>query len=154
MRQLVAVIVTAFALLMPSSASAQTAPATKPVLFLFADTAGVSAVAHDVYITWVWAKASDNAQPVAGALVGFDCGKQLVKRFYRERFVPWTSDSLLVRGEIKPDSTAWVPIHYPKMFTLVCSAGRSHGIDPNLPQPTYPDSAKAQPDPKSLYPVS
>lgn len=93
--------------------------------YIFADTAGVSAIGDSVYITWVFAKATPTSLPSSGVLVGFDCKAGLVQR-YAHVVYEMASDSSGVTGPIVVDTTGWVPMSNPELFKLVCSIGPTH----------------------------
>lgn len=118
-------------------AMAQAPAATKnPKLSIFVDTAGVSRVMSDIYVTWVFAKASPNALPSSGVLVAFDCKNSVVKRLAHVVY-HLNSDSTGVTGTIVEDNQTWVAVSIPALYELVCAIGPTHAdamSTPSTPQ--------------------
>lgn len=114
------------------------APSTgAPKFLIFADTAGVSRVAPDTYITWVFAKATPTSLPSSGVLVAFDCASKRVKRIAHVVY-HLAADSVSVEGAIVEDTTGWVPVSNPRLFNVVCEVGPKHGIGDGFINPTIP----------------
>lgn len=97
--------------------------------YIFADTAGVSAIGDSVYITWIFARTSPTSLPSSAVLVGFDCKAGLVQR-YAHVVYQLTKDSSGVAGPVVEDVTGWVPMTNPQLFNLVCTIGPTHGAPP------------------------
>jgi hypothetical protein len=91
----------------------------QPKLGIYVDTAGVSAVAPDVYVTWVFAKASPTSWPSSGVLVAFDCESHQVMRVAHVVFKARTDGEPGVTGDIVEDQGGWVSVSIPEMFNLV-----------------------------------
>lgn len=121
------------------------APAQNPPLLIFADTAGVARVVENVYVTWIFAKASPTSLPSSGVLVAFDCEKHLVKRLAHVVY-HLSADSSGVEGAIVEDNGPWVEPVIPRLFDLVCEIGATREPQPEPEQPT--------PKPESMYPIS
>ena len=106
------------------------APGTTPAFQIFVDTAGVSAIpdSQQQYVTWIYARQSEQAPPVTGVLVAFDCGKHLVNRIAHVVFHPVknANGTFDVSGKVEYDNGGWVAVHNEAMFTLVCSVGAEH----------------------------
>ena len=95
---------------------------------IYVDTAGVAPVPDKAgqYITWIYAKTSDNAPPSAGILVAFDCQQHQVMRVAHIVFA-LMPDKKSVRGDIVEEvNPQWVPVSNPEVFSLVCEAGAEH----------------------------
>lgn len=109
----------------------KTTPAQDPKFQVYVDTAGVAPVDNapghkgPTYITWVYAKTSDNAPPSAGVLVAFDCGSHQVARLAHVVF-HLASDGKSVEGNIEEDEPEWVPVTNQTTFNLVCQVGAEH----------------------------
>lgn len=127
-----------------------TAPTTgNPKLLIFADTAGVARVQDDVYVTWIFARATPTSLPSSGVLVAFDCRGQLVKRLAHVVY-QLKPDSSGVAGSIVEDEGGWVPPTIPHLFKMICEVGgRREGSVTE--EPTIP---KENPKPEWMYPVS
>ena len=131
------------ALLFPPALRAQA-----PQLQIAVDTAGIAAIAPNVYQTWIFSRASEHAPPSSGILVGFDCTSHLVKRYAHVVYHLVPNDSTSVEGQIVVDDTPWVAPVIPRLFDLVCSIGHDH--DRRQAGRTGPPPFK----PASRYPVS
>jgi hypothetical protein len=94
----------------------------QPKFGIYVDTAGVSAVAPDIYVTWIFAKASPKAFPSSGILVAFDCENHLVQRLAHVVY-RLTPDGRSVTGEVVEDQGGWVSVSIPELFNLVCAIG-------------------------------
>lgn len=107
-------------------AQAQT-PQPQQQFYIFADTAGIASVegAPDVYMTWVFAKASPTSLPSSGVLVAWDCAQHLVKRLAQVKY-ELTSDSTGVSGNIEEVDRPWQGVSDERLESLVCTIGPTH----------------------------
>lgn len=132
-------------------AQEKTGPSQDPKFQVYVDTAGVSPVADStgnpvegVFLTWVYAKTSDNAPPSAGVLVAFDCKEHKVMRIAHVVF-RLAADKHSVEGAIvEEEQPEWVPVSNPRTFNLVCEVGAEHakghwGPDVKHQAPQYID---------------
>lgn len=101
------------------------AQSAQPRLLIYADTAAAHADGPGTYTTWVYAKAGPNTFPSSGVEVAFDCVHRQVRRLSKVVY-GWNADSTGVDGPILPDTTDWMPPHYPKLLEMVCLAGQDH----------------------------
>lgn len=122
---------------------AQTAHPVTPTLQIFVDTAGVSRVGDDVYVTWVFAKATPTALPSSGILVTFDCGRHMVRRLAHVVYHLAPDDSTKVAGAIEDDNGPWSTVSIPALFDLVCDVGRAHGEGDAFTAPPRPPDPPA-----------
>lgn len=111
-----------------------------PVLYIFADTAGVAHVYDDVYVTWIQARSSATSLPSSGVLVAFDCSAKMVMRLAQVKYV-LTADSLGVTGSVEEVSLPWMNVTNPRLYNLVCAIGATRprhddSVPPEPPAPT------------------
>jgi hypothetical protein len=123
---LVATILTAM-LLVVTMGNAQEPAQQQPQFLVYADTAGISPVEGqpNVYVTWVFAKATPTSYPSSGVLVAWDCKVGMVKRLAQVVY-QMHPDSLGVFGVPEEVDMPWVPITDPRLAQLVCRIGPEH----------------------------
>lgn len=129
------------AVLGASTAVAQDKAENNPPLQIYVDTAGVSRMAPDTYITWVFAKAGPNTWPSSGLIVGFDCKNRKVRRLAHVVY-QLRPDGLGVTGDIVEDDLPWVDVKYPEMLRIVCEVGKNHNDalqEPVVPREQFMD---------------
>jgi len=132
-------------------AQEKTTPSQNPKFTIYVDTAGVAPLPTvGQYITWIYAKTSDDAPPSSGVLVAFDCKAHEVMRVAHVVF-HLAKDGKSVEGEIVEEAAPeWVPVTNPAVFDKVCEVGAEHARGnwgPDLRQ-NYKHSV----DPKVLDP--
>jgi hypothetical protein len=113
---------------------------TEQKFLIAVDTIGVTAVAPDVYTTWIYALTSPTSYPSSGILVAFDCAGQRVKRLAHVVYHAKADGSPGVEGPIEEDLGAeWQEISIPRLFTLVCRIGSTRPYE-GVPEPTTPQA--------------
>lgn len=123
------------------------APAAAQKFYVFVDTTGIAPLGPpNIYITWVFAKATPTAYPSSGILVAWDCDKGLVKRLAQVVY-HMTTDSTGVTGNIEEVYREWQEVTDERAADLVCRIGPTHGVGTTTQQP---DSIKVV-KPQSPY---
>jgi hypothetical protein len=108
--------------------------------YIAVDTAGISRVAPDTYVTWVFAKATPTSFPSSGIIVAWDCKARKVKRLAQVKY-HLSPDSTTVTGDIEEVNQPWVPVSDERMYQLVCSIGATRPdsvIEPVIPKSSPP----------------
>lgn len=120
-------------------------PAPKQTWYVFVDTAGVVPVpgAPDVYVTWVFAKATPTSYPSSGILVAWDCkAPRMVKRLAQVVY-QMNRDSTGVVGTPVEVDRPWQLVTDERMANLVCEIGATRPAPtsgPTKPQSPYWDA--------------
>lgn len=128
--------------------------AGQPTFYAFVDTAHVTPVGPDTYVTWIFAASVPHPTPLVSSavFVAFDCANHKVARLYHIVY-KLNADSTGVWGDVAEDPGTWVDVSVPKTFDLVCQVGPAHGTwEDSYPEATIPEQPK--PDPQMLSPVS
>lgn len=113
---------------------------------IYVDTAGVAPVPNTTgqFITWIYAKTSDDAPPSAGVLVVFDCKAHQVMRVAHVVF-HLAGDKRSVEGQIEDETNpTWVPVSNPEVFNKVCEVGAEHAKGNWGPDVKHPAAPKGQ----------
>jgi hypothetical protein len=117
----------------------RTLAAQEPTRFEIAvDTAGISPVAPNVYVTWIFAQESPKHHPVSGIIVAFDCTNRKVKRLAQVKYELQKDGS--IGGAIQEVDRPWQDVTWPRMFELVCTVGATRPF--SVVEPTTPEDRR------------
>lgn len=117
-------------------------PVTEKQQFLvYVDTAGIVPVpnAPNVYITWVFAKATPLAYPSSGILVAWDCSAPRMVKRLAQVIYSMNADSTGVVGSPEEVDRPWQTVTDEFMADLVCGIGPTHTPRPVAKSP-YSDA--------------
>jgi hypothetical protein len=124
---LVSLVLWMFVFVGVSHAQAPTFTPQNQQFFIFADTAGVTPMPGlpNVYVTWVYARATPTSWPSSGVLVAWDCQAHKVKRLAQVKY-QMRSDSTGVFGNIEEVIRDWQDVSDERLAMMVCHVGPEH----------------------------